>query len=221
MYQLRYNTRSNITKNGKKKYNNDDDNDDNNDDDYDNDTSTTTITKENNHIYFHSEVDRDSVFKLTTHIRKIELDNIILAHKLCTEEPIPVYLHISSYGGSVFDALTAIDVISSCKVPVHTIIEGATASAGTLISVVGNKRYIRNNAHMLIHQLSSGYWGKMQELEDDFENNKMVMDKIKKIYKENASIPRKELNEVLKHDLWWGADKCIKYGLVDEIWNRT
>ena len=130
-------------------------------------------------------------------------------------------MHISSYGGSVFDALTAIDVISSCKVPVHTIIEGATASAGTLISVVGNKRYIRNNAHMLIHQLSSGYWGKMQELEDDFENNKMVMDKIKKIYKENASIPRKELNEVLKHDLWWGADKCIKYGLVDEIWNRT
>jgi len=158
-----------------------------NDDDLDDDDecssrSNTKITKENNHIYFHSEVDRDSVFDLTTHIRKIELDNIILAHNLCTEEAIPIYLHISSYGGSVFDALTAIDVIESCKVPVHTIIEGATASAGTLISVVGTKRYIRKNAHMLIHQLSSGFWGKMSDIEDDFENNKMLMNKIKEIY---------------------------------------
>ena len=27
----------------------------------------------------------------------------------------------------------------------------------------------------------------------------------------------KELNKLLKHDLWWDADTCLKYGLVDEI----
>jgi ATP-dependent protease ClpP protease subunit len=195
-------------------------NDDDEDDDED-DAVTKTITKEHNHIYFHSEVNRDTIFELIAFIRKAEIENIILAHNLSSDEAIPIYLHISSYGGVVFDALTAIDVIKSCKVPVHTIIEGATASAGTLISVVGKKRYIRQNAYMLIHQLSSGAWGKMNELEDEFENNKLVMEKIKAIYKKHANIPKKELNDILKHDLWWEADKCIQYGLVDDIWNRT
>ena len=105
------------------------------DDDQPDDRIPKTITKEHNHIYFHSEVDRDTIFELIAYIRKAEIENIILAHNLCCEE-IPIYLHISSYGGMVFDALTAIDVIKSCKVPVYTIIEGATASAGTLMSVV-------------------------------------------------------------------------------------
>ena len=43
------------------------------------------------------------------------------------------------------------------------------------------------------------------------------MEKIKKIYKENTRIPKKELDNILKHDLWWEAEKCLEYGLVDEI----
>jgi len=197
-------------------------NDDSDDEDIENSGSGSMkkITKDNNHIYFHAEVDRDNIFALIEFIRKCEIDNIVLAHKLCCD-PIPIYIHINSFGGCVFDALTAIDVMKSCKVPVHTIIEGATASAGTLMSVVGVKRYIRPNAHMLIHQLSSGSWGKMQELEDDFENNKALMDKILDIYKEHADIPKKQLRDILKHDLWWNVDTCMKYGLVDELWDRV
>jgi ATP-dependent Clp endopeptidase proteolytic subunit ClpP len=198
------------------------DSDEDSDDDASNSSSGTMkkISKENNHVYFHAEVNRDNIFELIENIRKCEIDNIVLAHKLCTD-PIPIYLHINSFGGCVFDALTAIDTIKACKVPVHTIIEGATASAGTLMSVVGEKRYIRPNAYMLIHQLSSGSWGKMQELEDDFENNKALMDKILDIYKEHAEIPKKQLREILKHDLWWNIETCKKYGLVDEVWERA
>ena len=111
-------------------------------------------------------------------------------------EPPKIYLHISSFGGSVFDALTAIDVITSCKVDVYTIIDGASASAGTLISVVGKKRYIRPNAYMLIHQLSSGCWGKMNELEDDFKNNKNIIKELKKyidyVDKQNTFLSEQE-----------------------------
>jgi len=198
---------------------NDVDSDDEDDDDAIGSEKMKKISKENNHVYFHAEVNRDNIFELIEFIRKCEIDNIVLAHKLCTD-PIPIYLHINSYGGCVFSALTAIDIINACKVPVHTIIEGATASAGTLMSVAGSKRYIRPNAHMLIHQLSSGSWGKMQELEDDFENNKGLMDRIINIYKDNAKIPKKQLREILKHDLWWNVETCMKYGLVDEIWDR-
>ena len=193
-----------------------------NDDDEDNDGSDSSkkITRENNHIYFYAEVDRPNIFELIELIRKCELDNIVFAHKTCVED-IPIYLHISSYGGLLFDAFTAIDVIQSCKVPVYTIIDGPTASAGTIISVVGSKRFMRPNAYMLIHQLSSSSWGKMSELEDEHQNNTMLMKRIKEIYTEHASIPKKLLAEILKHDLWWDLPKCMDYGLVDEEWNRA
>ena len=178
------------------------------------------ITKVNNHIYFYAEVTRNSIFELTTLIREVEQDNLALANTLCID-PIPIYLHISSFGGSVFAAFTAIDVILACQVDVITIIDGASASAGTLMSVVGKQRFMRPNAYMLVHQLSAGSWGKMCELEDDFTNNKRLMEQIRTIYKEHSSIPKKELNEILKHDLWWDADTCLKYGLVDDLWTKV
>ena len=195
----------------------------NHNDDDDNDGGgevSKKITRENNHIYFYAEVDRQNIFELIELIRKCELDNIVFAHKTCVED-IPIYLHISSYGGLLFDAFTAIDVIQSCRVPVYTIIDGPTASAGTIISVVGSKRFMRPNAYMLIHQLSSGSWGKMSELEDEHQNNTMLMKRIKEIYTEHASIPKKQLAEILKHDLWWDLQKCMDYGLVDEEWTRA
>ena len=195
-------------------------NDEDDDDGTEEEDKLRKITREGNHIFFHAEVDRGSVFEMIEHLRKCELDNIMNAHKLCVDD-IPIYLHINSFGGCVFDAMTAIDAIQACKVPIYTIIEGATASAGTLMSVVGTKRFMRPNAYMLIHQLSAGAWGKMSELEDEFENNKILMDKIKNIYKEHASIPKKELSEILKHDLWWDFDKCKSYGLIDDEWKRT
>ena len=180
-------------------------------------SDNTKIEKDNNHIYFHSEVDRDSIFELSMLIKEAEEECILTSFKLNIPE-VPIYLHINSFGGSVFAAFAAIDVINASKVPIYTIIEGASASAGTLMSIVGKKRFIRPNAHMLIHQLSSSCWGKMSEIEDEFKNLQDLMVKIKDFYKENTKIPKKELNELLKHDLWLNADKCLKYGLVDELW---
>jgi len=175
------------------------------------------IIRDMNHIYYHNEVDRDSIFDLCNLIREAEEDNMITSYKMHID-PIPIYLHINSYGGSIFAAFAAIDCINACKVPIYTVIEGAVASAGTLISVFGKKRYICPHAHMLIHQLSSGFWGKMNEMDDEYKNLSQLMEKIVMIYKENTKIPKKELQELLKHDLWLNAEKALKYGLVDDIY---
>ena len=183
------------------------------------DEEDSKITREYNHIYFYSEVDRNSIFELNERIREVEEDNMINSMTLRID-PIPIYLHINSNGGHVYEALNAIDTIQSCKVPVYTIVEGATASAGTLISVTGKKRFIRPNAYMLIHQLSSSYWGgKMSEMEDEYKNLQELMDKIREIYKKHTKIPKKELTELLQHDLYLNAEKSLKYGLVDELWS--
>ena len=132
-------------------------------------------------------------------------------------EPPAIKLHIHSYGSSVFSALAAIDAIRDMKVPVHTIIEGCAASAATMISVVGDKRFVKKNAKMLIHQLSSSFWGKMDDIEEELTNLRSLMDTIKLIYREHSKVPVRKIDEILKHDLWWDAETCLKYKLVDEI----
>lgn len=188
-------------------------------DDDDNDDDENDITRENNHIYFYSEVNRHTIFTLTKHIREATEYSVVTSLKLSIDE-IPIYLHINSNGGFLFAAFAAIDVIQSCPVSIYSIIEGATASAGTLISVVCNKRYIRPNAHMLIHQLSSSLGGKMSAIEDEFKNLNDISDKMKKLYAENSKLSKKVLNELLKQDIWLNSDKVLEYGLVDELWEK-
>lgn len=175
------------------------------------------IKCEMNHVYFYSEVDRESTYDLIECLKEAEENCVGICHSTNIKE-IPIYLHINSFGGCIFSALNVIDYIQASKFDVHTIIEGSTASAGTLISVAGVKRYIRPNAYMLIHQLSSGCWGKMAEIEDEFINLKELTVKIKKIYKKYTNIPKSELKGILKRDLWLNSDKCVEYGLADELW---
>ena len=177
----------------------------------------TKIYRENNHIYFYSEIDRNTVSKLNILLREAEEYCVITSLKLRIDL-VPIYLHIYSNGGYIHAAFSTIDVINSSKVPVYSIIEGATASAGTLISIVCKKRYIRPTAYMLIHQLSSEIWGKMDAIIDEYKNLTQLMKKITDIYTTYSSLTTNNLNNLLKHDLWLDAKKSIKYGLVDELY---
>ena len=53
---------------------------------------------------------------------------------------------------------------------------------------------------MLIHQLRSGMWGKVEEIKDDFENCKMLMTHLKQIYLDNTYLKENELDDILKRD---------------------
>jgi ATP-dependent protease ClpP protease subunit len=41
---------------------------------------------------------------------------------------------------------------------------------------------------------------------------------IKRIYRDHAKIPKKELNRLLKHDLWLNVDTALKHGFIDELY---
>jgi ATP-dependent protease ClpP protease subunit len=179
---------------------------------------TEMILRESNHIYFYSEIDRDSICKLIALIREAERFCILTALEISVDA-VPIYLHINSYGGCVHSAFAAIDAIAGCRVPVHSIVEGSTASAGTLISISCNKRYIRTNAYMLIHQLSSTCWGKMSEIDDEYKNLTELMERVKQLYEDRATLSSKKLSKLLKHDLWLDSTVAIVNGLADEIWN--
>jgi ATP-dependent Clp endopeptidase proteolytic subunit ClpP len=182
----------------------------------DNGSTKNKVERLDNRIYFYSEVLRPQILILNKQIRTL---NIRLRNSAAalSHPPANIHLHINSFGGSLFSGLCAVDNIKKSDAPIHSIIDGCAASAATLMSVVAAERYINEHSFMLIHQLSSGFWGKFEELKDGVENSTLLMQTIKKIYDEHTRIPKKKLNEILKRDLWFDAKTCLDYGLVDEI----
>ena len=171
----------------------------------------------NNKIYFYSEVTRPKIMVLNKTITNLNTNLINQANMLQQDLDSNIYLHINSFGGSVFAGLSAVDYIKGSTVPVTSVVEGCAASAATLMSVVAPHRVIRRNSFMLIHQLSSGMWGKYEEMKDAMENNDLFMRIITEVYEEHTKIPKRKLKEILKRDLWLDAETCLDYGMVDEI----
>ena len=168
-----------------------------------------------NNLYFYGDITESNALELNAAL--YEMDKKLSVTNLFLDVKPHINLHINSYGGSLFAGLATVDAIRNLNSEVHSYIEGAAASAATLISVACSKRYIGKYSKMLIHQLSATSYGKYTELEDDMENNKHLMDTIKAVYKEYTKVPMKKLNEILKHDLWFDSKTCLELGLVDEI----
>lgn len=174
------------------------------------------LEKVENIIYFYSEVYRDSILKLNKDLAVLNND-LLYKGIITNNQPASIFLNIQSYGGNIFSGLSAMDTIMKSRIPINTIVDGCAASAATLMSVVGHKRYIREHSYILIHQLSSVFWGNYEQLKDDMHNSDKFMQMIKKIYKRHTKIPMKKLDEILKHDIWFDAEEAVRYRLVDEI----
>jgi len=176
------------------------------------------VSREKNHIFFYEDVSTESCLELNREIQAVVRELRSYSLDYSCESP-KIYIHINSYGGELLACFSTLDYIKNCPVPVVSIIEGCAASAATLISVVASERYMTTSSWMLIHQLSGGYWGKYEEMEEDLDNSRKFMEKIYEIYEEHTKLKRSELKKILKRDEWWDYQTCLKNGLVDGVYN--
>ena len=140
-----------------------------------------------------------------------------------TFTPKPIYLHITTRGGDLLAGFFAFDKIRNSKVPIHTIIEGSVASAGSIMSIAGKRRYITKNSHVLIHQLRTGMFGTYEDLKDEKKNCSNFMNRLINLYYENCNgkMNKTRIREILKRDLFWDSTEALSNGIVDEIWNGS
>jgi ATP-dependent protease ClpP protease subunit len=174
------------------------------------------ITVQDNKIYYYSNVNRNSCSELNKKIGELEGKYLGTASSLGIEPPT-IKLMINSGGGSVVSGIASMDTILRTQVPIHTYVDGFAASAATFLSVVGDYRFMSRNSYMLIHQLSTTFWGTYSNFEDEKQNLDLMMKTIKNVYRQYTKVPTKKIGEILKHDLLWDAKTCKDYGLVDEI----
>jgi ATP-dependent protease ClpP protease subunit len=174
-------------------------------------------TPQCNKIYFYSDVTKESVLSLNRQIDELNKQMKMIQFSFGLKEPPRLELHICSDGGDVYAAMSAVDKIADNPVPIDTYCEGLVGSAATLLSCVGDKRFITRNSSMLIHQVSTQLWGNYVQFTDEMKNLDLLMGMIKKIYLKKTSLGQKEMDELLKHDLVLSSEDCLKFGLVDKI----
>lgn len=183
------------------------------------------VFTENNHIYFKTEVTKDSIEKLAGEIE--HLNNKLLGLKkktnLGTFIPKPIYLHITTNGGDLLAGFFGYDKIQASKIEIHTIVEGCVASAGSLLSIAGTQRYMTPNSHLLIHQLRTGMFGTYEELVDEKNNCHQFMSRLVSIYHSNCNgkLTKTKIKEFLKRDVFWNSKTAITNGLIDAEWTNT
>lgn len=183
------------------------------------------VYSEKNHIYFKTDVNENTIDKLSLEIDHVvrKINNKVNDKSYGTIIPKPIFLHISTPGGDLLSSFFMYDKIKNCQYPIHTIIEGSVASAGSVIALGGSRRYMTENSYLLIHQLSSGVIGTFENIIDEKTNCSNFMKRLVNIYYDNCGgkMTKTKIKEYLKRDLFWDSKTAIENGLVDAIWKNN
>jgi ATP-dependent Clp protease protease subunit len=108
---------------------------------------------------------------------------------------------IDSYGGQVYSLMTMIDAIKASRVPVATIVEGKAMSCGAVLLTCGAEgmRFAGPNATIMIHEVSTGSFGKVEEIKTDAKEVDRLNDKILKIMAKNIGKDEDYFLEEIHH----------------------
>ena len=170
------------------------------------------ITK-GNEIYYYEVIEKNTILELIRQLKDLEKFLINLKYTYDVEPVIK--LHIYSEGGDAFMGLSMYDFIKNLKIPVYTYIDGLIASAATFLFLAGEKRFMTENSNILIHQISTGFWGKFEDLKDEYKNTTELMKIAKKIYNDNTNMSKKTIDDIIKRELFINYKDAIKYKIIN------
>jgi len=132
---------------------------------YESSTTVNKVHSSGNEIFFTCIVNCENIKSLIIEFHNIlknclNKDNILSSNA----DIIPkIILYIDSPGGLIKDCFKFIDFIKimkkNYKFELTTICCGGTASAATLIAIIGDKRYVTQLCIIMIHELFGGAIG--------------------------------------------------------------
>ena len=143
-----------------------------------------------------------------------------MAHN--TGQPvIPVI--IDSYGGQAYSLLSMISTIKQSELPVATIVQGKAMSCGAILFSFGEEgmRYIDRYSTLMIHDVSAGQFGKVEELKANADESSRLNDYVYKLMAQNIGQPEKyfleKIHEKGHADWYLTADEAKQINLANHI----
>jgi ATP-dependent Clp protease protease subunit len=151
-----------------------------------------------------------------------ELANSVVAQLLFLEADNPeadMTMYINSPGGDVSAELAIFDTMSYIKPDVSTVCIGHAASAAACILASGTKgkRYALKNARIMLHQVSGGAGGHIEDMRIHVQEaeylNELMIKELSRITGHKPAKVKKDLDR----DYYMSAEEAKKYGLIDEV----
>jgi len=150
------------------------------------------------------------------------------ANEFCTKmnkaqnsgQPI-VPVIIDSYGGQVYSLMSMISDIRHSNIPVATIVQGKAMSCGAVLFSFGaeGRRYMDPDATLMIHDVSSMGWGKVEEIKADAAETERLNQKIYKMMAENCGHHKDYFLDIIHekgHADWFlDVDEVLKHNLAN------
>ena len=145
---------------------------------------------------------------------------VAMAHNT-GQKIIPVV--IDSYGGQVYSLMSMISTIKNSELPIATIVEGKAMSCGAILFSFGEegRRFMDPNATVMIHDVSSGQLGKVEEVKAAAKESDRLNQIVYKMMAQNCGKPDDyflKLVDKKKHADWFlDATQAKKHGLANHI----
>lgn len=130
---------------------------------------------------------------------------------------------IDSYGGQVYSLMSMIADIKHSKIPVATIVQGKAMSCGAILFSFGapGKRFMDEDATLMIHDVSSMAWGKVEEVKVSAEETDRLNQKIYHMMAENCGQDEDYFLDIVHekgHADWFlDAKDCKKHKLANHL----
>ena len=137
------------------------------------------------------------------------------------QDIIPVI--IDSYGGHVYSLMSMISAIKYAELPVATIIEGKAMSCGAILFSFGEdgRRFMDPHATIMIHDVSSMNWGKVEELKADTKEAERLNNIVYKMMAQNCGKPDDYFKKIIHkkgHADWYlDPTEAKKHNLANHL----
>jgi len=132
-----------------------------------------------------------------------------------------VEVHISSVGGSAFDAIAIYDLLKKYTGNVTTYIDALAASAASIVAMGGKTVVMSKYALLMIHKPMVGSGGNADELLKDVQMLNIVQSRLAQIYMDKTGLDGVTVNSLINAVTWLSADQALDLGFIDTIEDYT
>jgi ATP-dependent Clp protease protease subunit len=139
------------------------------------------------------------------------------------DEHKPIVIYIDSYGGYVDSLAKMLETMDEVPNPKITVCMGTAMSCGAILLSHGDIRFCGQHSRIMLHEVSSGAWGKTQDVKADAHETNRLNEWALGLLAKNCDIKGgyKGLRQIFKDrdntDLYLDAKEALDFGIVDAI----
>jgi len=167
---------------------------------------------------------KENIIFLTGQVND-QVAGLITAQLLFLEAENPkkdIAFYINSPGGVVTAGMGIYDTMQYIRNKVSTICIGQACSMGSLLLAAGEpgQRYSLPNSRIMVHQPSGGAQGQATDIEIQAREILSLRERLNAIYVKHTGQELAKIEEALERDTFMSPDEALKFGLIDEIFDK-